>query len=305
LRISYDNRDAHFTEVVVAGDDRGDLDGSIPDEFEKKSSDRSGQLGRAATNALGGLIPGFSALLSAAAGVWSEEEQRQLNGLLTAWMRMIEQEMREKVQVMGEITARLDFHDEELKKRIQSDEYQHLLRKAFRNWSGTESRKKQEMVRNLLANAAATKLTSDIVIELFLDWLQKYSELHFAVIADIYANPGATRGEIWHRVGNGPVREDSAEADLFKLLVRDLSTGSIIRQHRETDYAGNFVARRAPRPVPRSQGTKVMKSAFDDAESYELTALGSQFVHYALSEITTKIEFKPEADGEPASEKAA
>ncbi len=273
----------------------GDLDGSIPAEFEKKAKDRTGEAARAAMNALGSVLPGLGGLLSAAAGAWSEEEQRQLQQLLAAWMHMIEQELREKGQVMGEIVARLDFHDEALKQRVSSDEYQRLLRKAFRNWSGTESRSKQEMVRNLLSNAASSRITSDIVVELFIDWLQKYSELHFAVIGDLYKNVGATRGEIWNRVGNGAVREDSAEADLFRLLIHDLSTGRIIRQHRETDYQGNFIKKPASRPGGGREASRTMKSAFDEAETYELTALGKQFVHYALTELTTKLEYQPES----------
>jgi len=35
-----------------------------------------------------------------------------------------------------------------------------------------------------------------------------------------------------------------------------------------------------------------MKSAFDDGEQYELTALGEQFVHYAMTDLPPKIEFK-------------
>jgi hypothetical protein len=86
------------------------------------------------------------------------------------------------------------------------------------------------------------------------------------------------------------VREDSPEADLFRLLFRDLTTGGIIRQHRETDYAGNFLAKRKAAPAPKGS-SKLMKSAFDDGEAYELTALGEQFVHYAMTNLPPKIEF--------------
>jgi hypothetical protein len=89
-----------------------------------------------------------------------------------------------------------------------------------------ESRKKQEYVRNLLSNAAAAKFVSDDVVMLFLAWLNQYSESHFAVIAEIYKAPGITRAGIWDALGKDDVREDSAEADLFKLLVRDLSGGN-------------------------------------------------------------------------------
>ncbi|UQY80227.1 hypothetical protein HAV_00417 [Candidatus Hepatincola sp. Av] len=40
---------------------------------------------------------------------------------------------------------------------------------------------------------------------------------------------------IWQNLGKKEVREDSADADLFKLIIRDLSTGGIIRQYRPTD----------------------------------------------------------------------
>jgi hypothetical protein len=77
---------------------------------------------------------------------------------------------------------------------------------------------------------------------------------------------------------------------LFRLLFRDLSTGSIIRQHRETDYSGKFLAKRRGPSAPKGMA-KVMKSAFDDEEQYELTDLGEQFVHYAMTNLPLKIQF--------------
>ena len=206
---------------------------------------------------------------------------------------MFAEEMREKEQTIIEIMSRLDMHDEEIAKRVESTEYQSLLRKAFRDWAGAESEKKRVLVRNLLANAAASKLTNDDVVKLFLKWIKDYSEFHFEVIGAIYNNTGITRGQVWRKLGRAAVREDSSEADLFRLLCRDLSTGGIIRQHRETDYAGNFLAkRRPPSAPPAPKGiTKTMKSAFDDEEQYELTALGEQFVHYAMTNLPPKIQF--------------
>jgi hypothetical protein len=250
---------------------------------------------RAAMNAAGGAIPFLGGLISAAAGFWSEEEQEEINRFINAQIKMMLAEMHEKYRVLGEVIMRLDMHDEEIKKRLRSDEYQAILKKAFRNWSGTESRKKQEYVRNLLSNAAAAKLVSDDVVKLFLEWLSQYSEFHFEVIAEIYRSPGITRAGIWDALEREDVREDSAESDLFKLLIRDLSTGGIIRQHRETDYAGNFLARR-PTPVRKGQGSRAMKSAFDDKEQYELTALGQQFIHYVMNELTPKIEYHEPED---------
>jgi hypothetical protein len=245
---------------------------------------------RAAMNAAGGAIPLLGGLLSATAGFWSEKEQDEINRFIRAQIKMMLDEMREKHRVLGEVIVRLDMHDEEIKKRIRSDEYQAILKKAFRNWAGTESRKKQEYVRNLLSNAAAARFVSDDVVLLFLEWLNQYSEFHFSVVAQIYSAPGITRAGIWEALEKEDVREDSAEADLFKLLVRDLSTGGVIRQHRETDYQGNFIARRAP-PARKGPAGRTMKSAFDESEQYELTALGKQFIHYVMNELTPKIAY--------------
>lgn len=36
---------------------------------------------------------------------------------------------------------------------------------------------------------------------------------------------------------------------------------------------------------------KPIKSAFDNEEEYELTALGDQFIHYAMTDLPLKLEF--------------
>lgn len=93
---------------------------------------------------------------------------------------------------------------------------------------------------------------------------------------------------IWENVHATTVREDSAEADLFKLLVRGLSTGSVIRQHRDTTANGHFV-KKTPIRTPKGYGSRVMKSAFDDIEQYELPELGRQFVHYTMNGVVPRI----------------
>jgi hypothetical protein len=262
-------------------------------ESESKTGKSHNKMIRGILNAASGAIPFAGGLLSAAASHWSETEQERAMEALRSWIKMLEDELREKQSTILEIIARLDMHDEEIAKRVQSKEYQSLLKKAFRQWAGTESQQKQEYIRNILSNAAATRIVTDDVINLFIDWLATYSEFHFAVIGEIYRRRGTTRGEIWESLGKGTVREDSAEADLFKLLIRDLSTGGIIRQHRETDYAGNYV-RKNTRPAIR--GNSGLKSAFDDSEQYELTALGDQFVHYAMTQLPTKITYRPQGE---------
>jgi hypothetical protein len=247
---------------------------------------------RAVLNAAAGAIPFAGGVLSAGSAAWSEREQEKINSF-EHWLKMLQDELAEKAQTILEIMARLDMDDAKTADRVASAEYQSLIRKAFREWTGAESEEKRKLVRNILSHAAMTSITSDNVVRMFLQWINMYSELHFAVIAAIYNDSGVTRARIWEKVGKEEVREDSAEADLFKLLIRDLSTGGIIRQHRERDYAGNFLRKPAQRRRKGRPVSTTVESAFEDTKGYELTELGQQFVHYAMTDIPPRIEFNP------------
>ncbi len=267
---------------------------NLPDKIPVSS--RRKKAGRAVLNTAGS-IPFIGGLFAAAASHWSEKEQEEVNRFFEHWLSMLRDELKEKQITMIEVMTRLDLHDAEIKERLRSSEYQSLVRKCFREWSAAESESKRIYVRNVLTNSAASNLTSDDVVRLFLEWLKNYSDMHFEVIAAIYNRDGITRGEIWRQIGRGAVREDSAEADLFKLLIRDLSTGSIIRQHRPRDRFGNAIPKPRSKPV---QGGKPPVSAFDEEEGYELTALGQQFIHYAMNDITPKIAYEPVFEDEEA-----
>ncbi len=259
-------------------------------DHEPSRSGKIAKISRSALQIAGGAIPFAGGMLSAAAGAWSEGEQEKVNRFFKHWLQMLQDELKEKEQTIIEIMARLDLQDEEISKRVESKEYQTLIKKTFREWSGAESEEKRKYIRNILSNAAATQVTSDDVVRLFIDWINQYSEMHFQVIGAIYNSDGITRGRIWTKIGKGPVREDSADADLYKLLFRDLSTGGIIRQHREVDRFGNFIPKSAERRL-KGSGTKPLVSAFDNEEGYELTALGRDFVHYAMTDLPLRIEF--------------
>ncbi len=259
------------------------------DDSKYPQPGQSPKIIRGALQVVGGAVPFAGGIFSSAAGAWSEHEQEKVNNFFRQWIKMLEDELKEKEQTILEIMARLDIHDEKIAQRIESKEYQSLLKKTFREWSGAESETKRQYIRNILANAAATTVTSDDVIRLFIDWLKQYSEMHFQVIGAIYNSDGISRGEVWTKIGKGEVREDSADADLYRLLFRDLSTGGIIRQHREKTYDGRFL-KRTPQKGRGNSGE--MTSAFDTEQGYELTELGQQFVHYAMTDLPLKIAYK-------------
>lgn len=256
---------------------------------------KAAKISRGALQAIGGAVPIAGGVLSAIAGAWSEGEQEKVNRFFEHWVRMLQDELKEKADTIIEIMARLDLQDEAIAQRIESAEYQSLVKKTFREWSGAESGEKRVYIRNILSNAAASSISSDDVVRMYLDWINQYSEMHFQVIEAIYNSDGITRGAIWHKIGQGEVQENSADADLYKLLIRDLSTGGIIRQIREVDYYGNFIPK-TPQRRPKGSGPKPPVSAFDEEEGYELTELGKQFVHYAMSDLPLRIEFTDDTE---------
>jgi hypothetical protein len=79
---------------------------------------------RASLQVVGGAVPFAGGLFSAAAGAWSEHEQEKANRFFKHWLKMLEDEIREKEKTILEIMARLDLRDEETTKRIESKEYQ-------------------------------------------------------------------------------------------------------------------------------------------------------------------------------------
>jgi len=235
--------------------------------------------------ALGG-IPWVGGLMSGIASLKDVERDARMNEIQRRWLEAHAEKLMGLSQVLADITDRLDEFGEEVQERIESDEYLSIVRTAFRAWDRADTEEKRDLLRKLLSNAGATNLTGDDLVRMFIEWIDKYNEVHFKVIRVIYQFPRSSRAEIWDDVYGVEVREDSAEADLFKLLVRDLSTGGLIRQIRQTDHSGRFLRKRT-RTKSLSPYTV---SAFDGDKPYVLTTLGEQFVHYVMDEVVPRIE---------------
>ena len=227
-------------------------------------------------------IPWVGGVIAAAGQFPRDEASARADDLRTQWLEEHERKLRRLREDLDAISKRFDSFGPDVEARIQSPEYLAIVRQAFRVWDEAETEEKRQFVANMVANAAGTRDVSDYLLRLFVSWLREYHESHFAVIREIHQNPGSTRFDIWTGIyGDGELpREDSAEADLYRMLIRDLSTGGVIRQARDTNEAGQFLRRRAARrrgPTPRT-----MESSFDDEKQYVLTDLGARFVHYTL-----------------------
>nr|WP_321233598.1 hypothetical protein [uncultured Psychroserpens sp.] len=230
-------------------------------------------------------IPWVGGVIAASSALHAEKEQGKINDLQKIWLEEHHRKIDELYYTIFQIHEALDNAGEEVKERMESKEYLALVRKGFKEWDNAETFEKKEYLRKLLTNASAINLSTDDLIQLFIEWISRYHETHFMVIREIYKNRGITRGQIWDNLNGTIPTENSLEADLFKRLIRDLSIDGIIRQERPTDYAGNFIKK----STRRSKST-TLKSAFDNLEPYELTELGQSFVHYTMEEVVTKIE---------------
>ncbi len=235
-----------------------------------------------------GSIPWVGGVLGAIAALSAEMDQDKINELQKLWLQEHQEKIRDLGSTIDEILHWLDGFGEEVQKRIESPEYLNLVRKAFRSWDQADTLEKRQMIKKLLINAGAIKVCTDDLVRLFLTWIDSYHEVHFAVIKSIYDNPGSTRGEVWDEIHGEEVREDSAEADLFKLLIDDLSLGHVIGQQKLKDAMGNtIVGGKRTRPIRK--GPRPATSAFDDTKGYEMTSLGGQFVQYVLEDASRQL----------------
>ena len=262
---------------------------AIRSELEKGRSSRTRRVSEKFVLAAVGAIPWVGGVIAAAASIRGEEAAVRNDDLQTQWLEEHQQKLIDLGTTVEGIDARFESLGPEIEERIQSPAYLALVRQAFRAWDNAETGDKRRYVANLVTNCAGTRVCSDDVIRLFITWLDLFHEAHFAVIRELRQNPGNTRFGTWSGIyGDGQLpREDSAEADLYKMLIRDLSTAGVIRQVRDTDGAGRYVRKR---PVKRrGPAPTTMKSAFDDQEQYVLTELGKQFVHYTMNETIARL----------------
>ena len=261
----------------------------IMDRLEALQPSRRHRVFSKLVSAALGSIPWIGGFLAAMLALRDESGQAHMNALHRQWLEEHKARMEKLAIELAALSTRLDSFGDDVSERLESEEYLALIRKGFRLWDEADTEQKRGYIAKLLANAAAVKLVEDDLIRLFLDWLDRYHETHFKVIREVYQHPGGTRYRIWTNIHGACPADNSPEADLFRLLIHDLSTGRIIRQHRETNYQGEFIKKPKTRTAPGT-GSTTMKSAFDDEERYELTELGKKFVHYVFNEIVPRVE---------------
>lgn len=253
--------------------------------LEKLTGGKWEKYGRIAMAALGSLS-WVGAILGAAATLSSEKDQGETNQLLFLWVKEHEIKLKELGKTLNSVFTQFESFGDRIKERIESDEYINLVRKTFKIWDQAETSEKKEMLRKLITNAGGTSIVQDDWVRMFLDWIEKYHEFHFRIIAEVNNKSGITRRDMWMNIKGDIPRDDSAEADLFKLLIDDLTRGRVIRQQREVSGDGRFYKKTRQHNKPPSD---FMESPFDSDDPYVLTDLGNGFVQYVMNELNPQI----------------
>ncbi len=258
-------------------------------ELEKAEPSKRGRILEKVFLAALSVIPWVGGVLTAAETYRTDEGNVRLNKIQTQWLEEHQKKIALLAQTLQGIGIRLNSLGEEIDERIQSEEYLALVRKAFRIWDESDTEEKRRLLSNVLTNAAGTRVCSDDVIRIFMDWIRMYSEVHFAIMREVYKNPGSTRYDMWVELyGEETPREDSSQADLYRYLIRELNTGGVIRQPRDTNAAGQFLRKR-PHRTRKGGAPVTMESTFEDTKPYVLTELGKEFVHYTMNEVVDRI----------------
>lgn len=251
---------------------------------------------RAILSAALGSIPAVGGVFSAMISLQAENDQGQLNELLKLWVSDQKGKLEVLSATLNDIVTRLDEFctNTEVKaiviERIQSPEYLNLVRETFRAWDEAATIDKKDKFKKLITNAAAIELCSDEMVRIFIKWISQYHEYHIQIIGLVYDKPGTSPGAIWDTIfayGKERPRENSAEADLYRTLIRDLQMGGVVRQQRDVTSDGRFRTKKGQRS---NTPTGIMKSSFDDHDELELSELGQQFVRYVLQDFVPKLE---------------
>jgi len=262
--------------------DGANLPDRISQELQKRSEKSKRSKWRRFTLAALGAIPWVGSVIAAFAALNAENEQGEVNDLQKEWLNVHAERINQLEESMESIIETAESGGLEGEARLEDPSFLKLVEHGYRVWDGASTDTKREQVRRILSNATVTKLGSDDLLRLFLTWVETYDDVHFRVIAALHRETGLTGADLWDEVGGRETRHDSADADLFKLLLRDLSTGGVIRQHREVTADGRMLkqpSRKGSRPA-----SPFLSSPIEGDKPYELTQMGHLFVGYALDE---------------------
>jgi predicted transcriptional regulator len=273
-----------YSENKELGDIITGAEKELAERFSKGTKDKYGRFILAALSS----IP-WVGVLSAIGNIKAENDQDGINFFLRLWLQEHKEKIKELQITISDILGRLDTFGDEVRARIESPEYLALVRRTFRSWDQADTLEKRLMFKRLLMNAGAITLCPDDQVRLFISWIERYHESHFAVIKEVYQRGPISKGKIWDNIHseNRP-SDNSSEAGLFGYLMRELNLGGIIHLDRETNASGQ--AYRSKRSSgQQSSKSDTLESPFEDSKQWTLSSLGREFVRYVMEDVDPQL----------------
>lgn len=272
-------------EISIKGEVLVDAEKALTEKLLEGDNDRHGRFVLAALSS----IP-WVGFLGAIANLKGETDQDDINLFVRLWLQEHKDKIKELMTTINEILIRLDGFGEDVQKRIESPEYLNLVRKTFRAWDQTDTVEKRFMLKKLLENAGAINLCPDDQIRLFIDWVEKYHESHFAVMREIYLNQRITKGQIWDNLHpEGRPLDNSAQAGFFSYLMRELNLGGIIHLERTSNAYGQNIKKTHHSSSTLSK-SETHESPFENTKHWVLSELGKEFVRYVMEDVDLQLE---------------
>lgn len=124
-------------EIIVIGG--GDIEEHVRQELDRSlGSDRQRRYHRFLMAALGS-VPWVGGFIAATAALGADNDQRKVNQLQQEWLEEHRQKLSDLARTLVEIVDRLEALGDEIQRRIRSDAYLSLVRKAFRTWDQADT----------------------------------------------------------------------------------------------------------------------------------------------------------------------
>lgn len=160
---------------------------------------------------------------------------------------------------INDIFSRFDGLYENISKRLTDPGYLNIVNTAFSLWSFFREAEKIRCIKNLIVNAAATRLCSDEILIQLVKWLSDFQAMHFNILKEMKQNSIMPYEHIEKTILKGKGNSKTPEAYYCKSALNDLIFKGLIEKDKE-------------------------KSAMF------LTSLGSQLIYYSMETTVRRIE---------------
>ena len=95
-------------------------------------------------------IPWVGGFLSASASLQAENDQSKVTEIQRLWLLEHQEKIEKLAETIYGIIKRLESFDSKVEDRMESPEYQDLIKKGFRVWDNSDTDYKRDLIKNFM-----------------------------------------------------------------------------------------------------------------------------------------------------------